>query len=79
MINITERVPNNGTIIKLYTLEISLMVKRQEKVNSSLMETYMKVISSMANSMEKENTTSLSQVRSMKVNSKKIICTDKVR
>jgi hypothetical protein len=49
------------------------------KVNSSLMETYMKVISSMANSMEKENTTSLSQVRSMKDNSKKIICTDKVR
>lgn len=79
MINITERVPNNGTIIKLYTLEISLMVKRQEKVNSSLMETFMKVISSMANSMEKENTTSLSQERSMKVNSKKIICTDKVR
>jgi len=79
MINITERVPNNGTIIKLYTLEILLMVKRQEKVNSSLMETYMKVISSMANSMEKENTTSLSQVRSMKDNSKKIICTDKVR
>jgi hypothetical protein len=79
MINITERVPNNGTIIKLYTLEISLMVKRQEKVNSSLMETFMKVISSMANSMEKENTTSLSQVRSMKVNSKKIICTVQVR
>jgi hypothetical protein len=79
MINITERVPNNGTIIKLYTLEISLMVKRQEKVNSSLMETYMKVISSMANSTEKENTTSLSQVRSMKVNSKKIICTVQVR
>jgi hypothetical protein len=79
MINITERVPNNGTIIKLYTLEISLMVKRQEKVNSSLMETFMKVISSMANSTEKENTTSLSQVRSMKVNSKKIICTVQVR
>jgi hypothetical protein len=79
MINITERVPNNGTIIKLYTLEISLMVKRQEKVNSSLMETFMKVISSMENSTEKENTTSLSQVRSMKVNSKKIICTVQVR
>ena len=30
-------------------------------------------------STEKENTTSLSQVRSMKVNSKKIICMDKVR
>jgi len=45
MINITAKVLNNGTIIKLFTLETLLMVKRLEKVNLSSMETFMRGIS----------------------------------
>jgi len=77
MINITEKVLNNGTIIKSFTKETSSMDKRLEKVNLSSMEMFMKEISSMENSMEKENTTSLSQEKSIKVNFKKIICMEK--
>jgi hypothetical protein len=74
MINITEKVLNNGITIKSFTKETSSMDKRLEKVNLSSMEMFMREISLMENSMVKENTISPSQAKSIKVNSKKIIC-----
>lgn len=78
MINIMEKELNNGTIIKLFTLEISLTAKRQEKVNLSSMETSMRETSLMENSTVKESTTFLSLVKSMKVNSMRTTCTERV-
>lgn len=74
MINIMEKVLNNGITIKSFTLVILLMVKRLEKVNLSSMVMFMKEISLMENSMEKENTISQSLVKFIRVNFKKIIC-----
>lgn len=76
-INITEKVLNNGIIIKSFTKETLSMDKRLEKVNLSSMETFMKETLLMENSTEKENTTSPSQEKSIKVNFKKIICMEK--
>ena len=45
MINIMEKVLNNGITTKLFTRETLLMDKKLEKENSSSMETYMRVIS----------------------------------
>jgi len=76
MTNIMVKVPNNGTITKLFTQETLLMDKKLEKENSSLMATFMKAISKTENSMAKENTTSLSLEKFIKVNS---ICMVKVK
>ena len=55
------------------------MDKKLEKVNLSLMEIFMKVISQMDNSMVKESILSQDLVKFMKVNLQKIIFKDKVK
>ena len=77
MTNIMVKVLNNGITTKLFTRETLLMDKKPEEENSSSMETYMRVISKMENSTEKENTTSLSLEKSIKVNLMKTICMEK--
>lgn len=67
MINIMEKVLNNGTIIKLNILEISWMDKKQEKENLSLMEMFMKETLLTDNSMAKVNIHLLGQEKYMKV------------
>jgi hypothetical protein len=79
MINIMVKVLNNGITTKLFTRVTLLMDKRLEKESSSLMEMYMREISKTVNSTEKENTTSLSLEKSIKVNLMKTICMEKVK
>ena len=79
MTNIMDKVLNNGTTTKSFTLGTSLMAKRLVKVNSSSMVTFMRDNSLTANSTERESTTSLSQERSTKENSLRTTCTEKVR
>lgn len=55
------------------------MAKKQEKGNSNSMEMFMKEILLMVNSMEKENTYLLDQVKYMKEISQKTIFKDKVK
>ena len=55
------------------------MDKKLEKVNLSLMEIFMKVISQMDNSMVKESILSQDLVKFMKVNLQKIIFKDKAK
>lgn len=78
-INITEKELNNGITTKSYTQVTSLMAKRRERENLSLMEMSTRVILLMANFMVRENIISLSQVRFTKEDSKRIICTVKER
>lgn len=73
------KVLNNGTTTKLFTRETSLMDKKLEKENSSLMVTYTRVTSKTENSTEKENTTSPSLAKFIKVNLMKTICMEKVK
>jgi hypothetical protein len=79
MINIMAKVQNNGITTKLFTRATLLMDKKQEKENLSLMEMFMRVISKMANSTEKVNTTSLSLEKFIKVNLMKTTCMAKVK
>jgi hypothetical protein len=79
MINIMERELNNGIIIKSNIQEISLMAKKQVKENLSSMEMFTKETLSMVNSMEKENTYLLDQVKYTKEISLKTIFKDKVK
>jgi len=60
---------NNGTMVRLNTMETSKMVKRPGKVNSNLMAMSMKVTSLTVNSMVKESTSLQIQTRLTLVNS----------
>jgi len=66
MTHITEKELNNGITIKLYTRETLSMDLKPVKGNSNSMEIFMKEISLTGNSMAKENTSSMKQVRFMK-------------
>ena len=66
-----------GMKVKVFTKVNSYRAVRRVRLAMNPTEMSMKVISWTVNSMEKENTTSLSQEKSIKVNFKKIICMEK--
>ena len=66
MTHTTEKELNNGITIKLYTRATSSMDLKPVWGNLNSMEIFMKGISLTDNSMAKENTSSMKQVRFMK-------------